>query len=96
MLKKTTIKLFVILFVLGISVDMQAQKKVKKSKKKDKVAAPAPKPKPKKDAILPYSKVITKKAKSDDGLFKVHQIDEKYFYEIPDSLLEREMFYQDF
>ena len=91
MLKKTTIKLFVILFVLGISVDMQAQKKVKKSKKKDKVAAPAPKPKPKKDAILPYSKVITKKAKSDDGLFKVHQIDEKYFYEIPDSLLEREM-----
>ncbi len=91
MLKKTTIKLFVILFVLGISVDMQAQKKVKKSKKKDKVTAPAAKPKPKKDAILPYSKVITKKAKSDDGLFKVHQIDEKYFYEIPDSLLEREM-----
>ena len=91
MLKKTTIKLLVILFVLGISVDIQAQKKVKKSKKKDKVTAPAPKPKPKKDAILPYSKVITKKAKSDDGLFKVHQIDEKYFYEIPDSLLEREM-----
>ncbi len=91
MLKKTTIKLLVILFVLGISVDIQAQKKVKKSKKKDKVTAPAAKPKPKKDAILPYSKVITKKAKSDDGLFKVHQIDEKYFYEIPDSLLEREM-----
>ena len=91
MLKKTTIKLLLILFVLGISVDMQAQKKDRKSKKKDKVATPAPKPKPKKDAILPYSKVITKKAKSDEGLFKVHQIDEKYFYEIPDSLLEREM-----
>ncbi|MDX5586670.1 MAG: DUF5117 domain-containing protein, partial [Aureibaculum sp.] len=91
MLKKTTIKLLLILFVLGISVDMQAQKKERKSKKKDKIAAPAPKPKPKKDAILPYSKVITKKAKSDDGLFKVHQVDEKYFYEIPDSLLEREM-----
>jgi hypothetical protein len=91
MLKKTTIKLLLILFVLGISVDMQAQKKERKSKKKDKVATPAPKPKPKKDAILPYSKVITKKAKSDDGLFKVHQVDEKYFYEIPDSLLEREM-----
>ena len=25
------------------------------------------------------------------GLFKVHQIDEKYFYEIPDSLLGRDM-----
>jgi len=91
MLKKTTIKLLVILFVLGISIDMQAQKKSKREKKNDKSVAPAPKPKPKKDAILPYNEVITKDAKSDEGLFKVHQIDEKYFYEIPDSLLEREM-----
>ena len=91
MLKKTTIKLLVILFVLGLSLDMQAQKRSKKVKKNDKSAAPAPKPKPKKGAILPYKEVITKEAKSDEGLFKVHQIDEKYFYEIPDSLLEREM-----
>jgi len=47
--------------------------------------------KPDKDAIKPYNKVITKDAKSDKGLFTVHQIDEDYFYEIPDSLFEREM-----
>ncbi len=47
--------------------------------------------KPGKDDIKPYDKVITKEAKSDEGLFKVHQIDNSYFYEIPDSLFEREM-----
>src|SRR5690606_33580133 len=31
----------------------------------------------------PYEKVITKDAKSKDGVFKVHQIKDKYFYEIP-------------
>ena len=57
-----------------------------------KKAAEKPKPKPpKKDDIQPYGKVITKKAKTDEGLFKVHLIDEKHLYEIPDSLFGREM-----
>ncbi|MEO6348528.1 MAG: zinc-dependent metalloprotease [Aquaticitalea sp.] len=47
--------------------------------------------KPGKEDIQPYDKVITKEAKTDDGLFKVHKIDASYFYEIPDSLFEREM-----
>ena len=79
------------LFVIGFSTDMQAQSTKNKKKKKSKVEAPPPAPKPKKGDILPYKEVITKDAKTDDGLFKVHQIDETYFYEIPDSLLEREM-----
>ena len=47
--------------------------------------------KPGKNDIQPYNKVITKDAKSDSGLFTVHKVDESYFYEIPDSLFEREM-----
>ncbi|WP_235982461.1 zinc-dependent metalloprotease [Gelidibacter maritimus] len=47
--------------------------------------------KPGKNDIQPYNKVITKEAVSDPGLFTVHKIDETYFYEIPDSLFEREM-----
>ena len=39
----------------------------------------------------PYKDVITDKAKTDDGLFKVHKIDDKYFFEIPDSLLNRDI-----
>ena len=35
--------------------------------------------------------MITKDAISDEGLFKVHKIDADFFYEIPDSLFEKEM-----
>jgi hypothetical protein len=35
----------------------------------------------------PYEKVITKDAKSKKGIFTVHQIKEKYYYEIPKSEL---------
>ena len=28
---------------------------------------------------------------TDDGLFKVHKIDDKYYFEIADSLMEREI-----
>jgi hypothetical protein len=39
----------------------------------------------------PYKEVITDKAVTDDGLFKVHKVDEKYYFEIPDSLLGRDI-----
>jgi hypothetical protein len=39
----------------------------------------------------PYKDVITDKAKTDEGLFKVHKIEDKYFFEIPDTLLNREI-----
>ncbi|GAL62421.1 hypothetical protein JCM19300_2474 [Algibacter lectus] len=45
----------------------------------------------KKQQIQPYSKIVTKDAKTDIGLFKIHTIDDKYLYEIPDSLFDREM-----
>ena len=55
-----------------------------------KQAAPAA-PTPPKTGIRPYKEIITDKAKTDNGLFKVHRLDGKYFYEIPDSLFNREM-----
>lgn len=39
----------------------------------------------------PYKDVITSKAVTDTGLFNVHKIDDKYFFEIPDTLLGREI-----
>ncbi len=44
-----------------------------------------------KNGIKAYDKVITKEAKSDKGLFTVHKVEDNYFYEIPDSLFNREM-----
>ena len=49
------------------------------------------KPNSKKDKIQSYDKVITKDAITDTGLFDVHTVDNKYFYEIPDSLFNKEM-----
>jgi len=40
--------------------------------------------------IKPYDKVITKDAKSDAGIFTVHRIKDKVFYEIPKKELGKE------
>jgi len=39
----------------------------------------------------PYKEVITDKAKTSKGLFTVHKIEDKYYFEIPDSLMGREI-----
>ncbi|HVF97433.1 MAG TPA: zinc-dependent metalloprotease, partial [Flavisolibacter sp.] len=39
----------------------------------------------------PYSEIITAKAKTDKGLFTTHKVDDKYYFEIPDALLGREI-----
>ncbi len=44
-----------------------------------------------KEETTQYDDVITDDAVTDDGLFTVHQIKEKLYFEIPDSLLEVEM-----
>lgn len=54
-------------------------------------ATSARKPAADKGALKKYSEVITKGAKSDEGLFTVHKVDDKYYFEIPDSMLSREM-----
>jgi len=40
--------------------------------------------------IRPFDRVITKEAKSDDGVFTVHRIKDRIYYEIPKSQLGRE------
>src|SRR5215218_7688309 len=40
--------------------------------------------------IRPYERVITKEAKSDEGIFTVHTLKDKTYYEIPKSELNKE------
>jgi len=42
-------------------------------------------------APKPYASVITDKALTHNGLFKTHKVDDRYFFEIPDSLLGRDI-----
>jgi hypothetical protein len=44
-----------------------------------------------KGTVRPYKEVITDKAVTSKGMFKVHKVDEKWFFEIPDSLLGRDI-----
>ncbi|GAK89175.1 hypothetical protein JCM19297_3699 [Nonlabens ulvanivorans] len=45
----------------------------------------------KKPKFKSYSKVITTDAITDDGLFKTHQVEDDFFYEIPNDMLEKDM-----
>jgi hypothetical protein len=39
----------------------------------------------------PYSEVITAKAQTNRGLITAHKVDDKYYFEVPDSILGREI-----
>ncbi|MBT8209729.1 MAG: zinc-dependent metalloprotease [Eudoraea sp.] len=82
-------KITTLLVFLFIAIP-QAEAQLFKKKKKASTEAKA-KSNGKKDKIQPYNKVITKEAKTDEGLFPVHMVDDQHYYEIPDSLFGREM-----
>lgn len=73
---------------------IQAQKRNKKKKKgiPEKVEkSDSKKEKKDKDAIKDYKEVVTKEAVTDSGLFQVHRVKKTYLYEIPFSVLEKDM-----
>lgn len=85
--------LTVIAFIAGGTVMAQQKPKTPTSGKADttKPITPpnglsAPKTGPK-----PYKDVITDKAVTKNGLLTVHKVEDKYYFEIPDSLLNREI-----
>ncbi len=68
-----------------------AQSKKKKKNDKTAVAAPMAKPAEGKKEPKPYKKVIDSTAVTQKGLIDVHKTDNKYLFEIPDSLLGGEI-----
>jgi len=78
-----------LLLATALSVSAQ-KKKSKKDAAQPATTVPAEK-KEEKTGIQPYEKVITSKAVTDEGLFKVHRVEDKYYYEIIDSLFGREL-----
>ncbi|WP_394348406.1 zinc-dependent metalloprotease [Algibacter pacificus] len=90
-LKKTTKLLLLFLTTIILSCNSTKKTAEANAEKKAMLAKKEKADKLKKQQIQPYSKVITKDAKTDQGLFKIHTIDDKYLYEIPDSLFGREM-----
>ena len=77
------------LFYVNTTYSQSKRKKKELAEKEQLLKAQTDK---KKDAkIKEYNQVITKQAISDDGLFKSHKVDNKYYFEIPNALLNKEM-----
>ena len=89
-MKYVSIKLLLVVSAFLAFSCSTAKKASKSNKDATAMAKPSGK-KPGKNDPKPYNKVITKDAKSDIGLFTVHTVDDKFYYEIPDSLFNREM-----
>ncbi|MFT4756826.1 MAG: hypothetical protein ACI91R_001476 [Vicingaceae bacterium] len=79
--------LFALLLISSISFSVQAQKRKGKKGKPNTSSSKSEK----KAEIKAYKEIITDKAKSDDGIFHVHQVGESYYFEIPFSQLEKDM-----
>ncbi|MBC8136207.1 MAG: zinc-dependent metalloprotease [Fibrella sp.] len=52
-------------------------------------APPARPAQPPTNKPKPYAEVITKEAKTDDGIIKTHQIDDKVYFEIPKAVYDK-------
>ena len=71
-------KYYTFILLAFLAINLQGQDKKSKDDKKEKKEKT-------------FDDIITKDAKSDEGLFNIHEVKDKFYYEIPDSLLGKEM-----
>lgn len=76
MFMKKNYILFMLLTFLAFSLQGQSKKSKNESKEKKEKT---------------FDDIIGKDAKSDEGLFNIHEVKDKFYYEIPDTLLGKEM-----
>ena len=83
-----TLLIFMAFFSVGFTQQTPAgNPPVKKTASTTTPAAPATV----KTGPKPYKEVITDKAVSQTGLFTVHKVEDKWYFEIPDSLFNRDI-----
>ena len=92
MLKKNLVLILLLIFGIASS-DAQIRNPFKKRKKVEKKEAVAPAAKPPTPSSGPkkYNDVITKEAKTNTGFFKVHKVKDKFYFELPDSIMGRDI-----
>ena len=78
-------------FIFFCSIDLSAQIFKRNKPAPAQEATKTETPKKKDTEKKKYSDIITDKAISSKGLFHTHQVDGKYYFEIPDSLMNREI-----
>ncbi|MBR9773864.1 MAG: zinc-dependent metalloprotease [Cytophagales bacterium] len=94
MLKSKVSLLILLLVGFGlnlISPDLAEAQRRKKKKDKQEEKDTEKKPAKPKDGLKSYGEIIKDSTQSKAGLFTVHKVEEKYYYEIPEEMLGREM-----
>lgn len=71
--------------ILTVSFSAQAQRRKKKNKEVPKTEKKST------TGIKSYKELITTEAQSDSGLFVVHKVGEKYYFEVPFDKLEKDL-----
>ena len=90
--KKLTLIITCLLFCFAQGTFAQSKKKKRADRNAPaKVEAKAPESKDGKKEPKPYKKVIDSTAVTQKGLIDIHKINDKYLFEIPDSLLGNEI-----
>ncbi len=84
------------LLFAGASIGAMAQRPTTPEKPAGSASTPKDSPSggassDKKSGPKPYKEVITEKAVTQTGLFTVHKVEDKFYFEIPDSIMSREI-----
>ena len=88
---KKKLTLFIVFLLIFSAPDTFAQSRKKRKVDKNTIAKVDTKASDAKKEPKPYKKVIDSTAVTQRGLIDVHKIDNKYLFEIPDSILGSEM-----
>ena len=88
LIRKTS---FLTLFLFFTAYLMAQEPPPTEAPEKEKPETTEEKKKKKKSPFKAFSDIITEEAKTDDGLFRVHRVDEKWYYEIPDHALNKDI-----
>ncbi len=87
--------LLILAMCMGFSGNAFAQSKKKKKNEAAEALAETPKEEKKKKEKEPkikkFEDIVNEGARTDEGLFTVHKVDDKFYFEIPDSILDREI-----
>jgi hypothetical protein len=91
-------RILTVFFLVLMAFQVSVSTAQRKSKKNQPAPVPAATTDTTKKAVVgppgqpkPYKDVITGKAVTTKGMFTLHKIDDKYFFEIPDNLFERDI-----
>ena len=89
-------KITLLLLCVGATVSIMAQRTPTPNRTTPPAVTPSTSNLPgstpeRKTGPKPFKEVITEKAITQKGLFTVHKVEDKYFFEIPDSILNQEI-----